>query len=157
MINYFKHFWLICKHKYYVAKVLTSYGLYWQAITHDLSKFHPKEFVRSAKYYCGNGSPIEKEKSIFGYSTVWLRHKGRNKHHWQYWVDYEEGKYIINNIPEIYLKEMVADIIGASKTYLGKSYKKSEPYFFFCSKSKDWLMTEHDKLYVKDRLLDYVI
>ncbi len=77
MNNYINHFKTVCKHKYYVAKELFKFGYYWQGITHDLSKFSPVEFFASARYFSGTVSPIEKEKSVHGYSLAWLNHKGK--------------------------------------------------------------------------------
>lgn len=153
MNKYIKHFLTICKHKFYVAEILMEQGLLWQAITHDLSKFSPVEFFVSAKYFSGVGSPGSKEKLEKGYSRAWLNHKGRNKHHWQYWVDWNKnGTLILCRIPTEYIMEMAADIIGASKAYLGGKYNKKEPMEFFEANRSNWLMQEGDK-----RILKYFI
>lgn len=146
---YFKHFVKICKHKYFVGKILLNEGLYWQAIAHDFSKFSFAEFISSAKYFSGTKSPIEAEKNDKGYSEAWLHHKGRNKHHWQYWVDYNAGRVELCTIPEKYLKEMAADVIGASKAYLGGDYDHNEPIKYFKSHQHEWLMKESDKKMVE--------
>lgn len=31
---------------------------------------------------------INAEREEKGYSSAWLHHKGRNKHHYEYWIDY---------------------------------------------------------------------
>ena len=49
-----------------------------------------------AKYYQGNRSPNEIERREKGYSAAWLHHKGRNKHHLEYWIDYSpEGDHAL--------------------------------------------------------------
>lgn len=149
MNKYINHFIKICKHKYYVASILMKEGLYWQAITHDLSKFSLTEFAPSAKYFSGDRSPIEAEKEDIGYSAAWLHHKGMNKHHWQYWVDYKDGKAVTCSIPGEYLVEMAADIIGASKAYLGGKYDPSEPIKYFEAHKDEWLMDDVDKMAVE--------
>jgi hypothetical protein len=154
MNKYVKHFITICKHKYYVAKELFSMGLYWQGIVHDISKFSPTEFGSSAKYFNGKRSPIEAEKAERGYSLAWLHHKSHNKHHWQYWVDYTGGKPVICTIPKKYLYEMAADIVGASKAYLGGKYNPSEPLEYFMSHKNDWLMKEEDKFVIEMYLIE---
>ena len=63
-------------------------GLYKQGFLHDLSKYSPTEFMVGAKYYQGTRSPNNAEREATGVSTSWLHHKGRNKHHFEYWVDY---------------------------------------------------------------------
>lgn len=120
MNKVFKHLKTICKHKYYVFQECKACGILWQGIIHDLSKFSPQEFITSVKYYQGYRSPIDAEKEDIGYSKAWLHHKGHNKHHWEYWTDFDKlGNIIACDIPLKYVIEMVCDWIGASKAYMG--------------------------------------
>ncbi len=119
-MNYWKHFKKIWTHKYYVFCECWEYGLVWQGLTHDLSKFRPSEF-RLARFYAGLESPINVEKRQSGYSLSWVQHTNRNKHHWEYWVDRSDGKLL--PIPEKYVKEMVCDTIAASRAYNGKNWR----------------------------------
>ena len=118
--NYWYHFKKIMTHKYYVFVECMEYGLIWQGLVHDLSKFRPSEF-RLGQFYASNQSPINLEKQKCGYSISWIEHTNRNKHHWEYWVDRTNGK--IAPIPEKYVKEMVCDTIAASRAYTGKDWK----------------------------------
>ena len=117
MNKYWKHFKTITKHKWYVMIACFKCGLYKQGLLHDLSKYSLIEFNSSAKYFQGGSSPIDKEKSINGYSLAWQNHKGKNKHHWQYWTDFEDGQLITLKMPIEYVKEMICDWIGAGKAY----------------------------------------
>ncbi len=119
-INYWLHFKKIMTHKYYVFIECMEYGMIWQGLTHDLSKFRPSEF-RLGQFYAGNQSPINIEKKLYGYSISWVEHTNRNKHHWEHWVDRTNGK--IAPIPEKYIKEMVCDTIAASRAYSGKNWR----------------------------------
>lgn len=119
--KYIKHFLLVCKHKWYVGVECFKHGLYWQGIVHDLSKFSSTEFFTSARYFQGNRSPIGMEKLELGYSYAWINHKNKNKHHWEYWTDFKDGKVIAAPMPTRYVMEMVCDMIGATKAYGGKS------------------------------------
>ena len=75
-------------------------GLYKQGLLHDLSKYEPVEFLVGCKYYQGDRSPNNAEREATGISRSWLHHKGRNKHHFEYWVDYVPGdEHIINGVP----------------------------------------------------------
>ena len=134
----YKHFLLIIRHKYFVAIECFKLGLYWQGLTHDLSKFSFVEFFEAAKYYNGVSSPIDEAKRVHGYSKAWLHHAGRNKHHWQYWIDYKDGKPYAIEIPNKYIKEIYCDIIGASR-----SYKTNNPYEYFKKHSIDWIITDN--------------
>lgn len=127
-----KHLKTVCKHKAIVLKECFSCGLIWQGITHDLSKFSPTEFASSAKYFQGTRSPIEAEKDSVGYSAAWLHHKGRNRHHWEYWTDFgENGEVIANRIPRKYIIEMVCDWIGAGKAYNKELWTQREPLNYY--------------------------
>lgn len=88
MNKYLEHLKVVCKHKSIVFKLMKKCGYGWQGLKHDMSKFSPTEFFSSARYFQGTRSPIDKEKEVLGYSNAWLHHKGHNKHHWEYWVDF---------------------------------------------------------------------
>lgn len=126
--NVIKHFKKICIHKYWVCKYCWSFGLYWQGIVHDLSKFSPTEFIESVKYYQGDRSPIVACKEANnGISQAWLHHKGRNKHHFEYWFD--EGKCL--PVPYKYTIEALADYLGAARAYMGKDFTYQKEYEWF--------------------------
>ena len=144
-MNIFKklygHTRTVLKHKLEVAKICFKFGLYWQGIVHDLSKFSPTEFFPSVKYYSGIRSPIEAEKEDKGYSMAWLHHKSRNKHHFWYWVDYN-NKQVQSpvRIPLKYVYELLADTIAAGKVYssnAGKEWKQSDPYEYYKTHNRD--------------------
>ncbi len=127
-----KHFKTICLHKKYVYEECKACGLLWQGIVHDLSKFSPTEFVPSAKYFQGDRSPISKEKEEIGYSKAWLHHKGRNKHHWEYWTDFDDnGNVTCVKIPFKYVVEMVCDWIGAGKAYSKEKWENKSPLDYY--------------------------
>lgn len=115
--QYFKHLKTITKHKFYVAKACFACGLYMQGITHDLSKYGLTEFCASAKHFQGNRSPIDAEKEANGYSLAWQNHKAKNKHHWQYWTDFDKGVVFPVTMPQKFLAEMLCDWIGAGMAY----------------------------------------
>ena len=101
-----KHFRTITKHKYYVMKLCFRFGLYKQGLKHDLSKYSWCEFSTGAKYYLGYKSPNSNERDQIGYSSAWLHHKGRNKHHWEYWIDFTSNGIITIEMPIKYVVEI---------------------------------------------------
>lgn len=119
-----KHFKTITYHRFLVMKNCFRVGLIWQGLTHDLSKYSPTEFRVGAKYYQGTRSPNAAEREDIGYSTAWMHHKGRNRHHYEYWTDLnlKTRRYEPVEMPRWYLAEMVMDRIAASKVYKGKDY-----------------------------------
>lgn len=153
----FKHFKTITHHKFEVMKVCFKIGLYWQGITHDLSKYSIAEFLASAKYFQGNSSPIDAEKTTLGYSFAWLHHRGRNPHHWEYWLDnFSKGTQPIK-IPYKYCMEMICDWIGAGKVYNKRKWNKEEPLKFFKLKLEkgDLILHPHTKHFIKSILVDF--
>jgi hypothetical protein len=129
-----------------VMKYCFRVGLYKQGLLHDLSKYSPTEFLVGCKYYQGDRSPNNAEREAIGVSTSWLHHKGRNKHHFEHWVDYTmDDPHIINGakMPRKYVAEMVMDRISASKNYLGKDvYTDQAPLEYF-RKNKERLWFIH--------------
>ena len=128
--NIFKHFNTVIKHKWYVFIYSCKAGIPFRGLVHDMSKFSPTEFFESAKYFQGNRSPIAEAKKVNGYSKAWLHHKGRNKHHWQYWYDVtaEDSTPVI---PYKYTVEMICDSLAAGKVYQKKSWTKSHQIEFW--------------------------
>lgn len=149
------HFKTITKHKMLVMKYCFQVGLYKQGLLHDLSKYSPTEFLVGAKYYLGNGSPNNMERKERGYSSAWLHHKGRNKHHYEYWIDYglEEGDAMVGmKMPLCYIAEMVMDRIAASKVYHGKSYSSRVPWQYYL-KGKEKMIIHPDTQKILEKLL----
>jgi len=122
--NYFRY---IIEHKKNVAIECFKMGLYWHAITHDLSKFLPSEFFPYAiKFFSGDYAYkyFEVESN---FNIAWLYHQRRNKHHWDYWVN-SDGKSI--QMPEKYIKQMVVDWNAMGRKFgdTGKSFYQKNQY-----------------------------
>ena len=130
LINIWNHFKTITKHRMLVCRHCFQIGLYRQGLTHDLSKYSPEEFFTGVRYYQGTRSPNAAEREDLGYSKAWLHHKGRNKHHYEYWIDIsvrkEEG-LVGNKMPLRYVAEMICDRIAACEVYKGKAYTSAAP------------------------------
>ncbi len=134
--NIIAHAKTICHHKHLVRQHCFKMGLYRQGIFHDMSKFSPTEFWSSCRFYQGTRSPNAAERDLLGYSASWLHHKGRNKHHYEYWVDFarSNGKaYGMNpaKMPDIYIAEMIADRVAACKTYHKADYRQEDALEYY--------------------------
>ncbi len=128
------HFKTITKHRLLVMVHCFKMGLFLQGLTHDLSKYSPTEFIPGCRYFVGYMSPNNAEREQIGFSTAWMHHKGRNRHHFEYWTDLslkEPGKYVPVKMPRRYVAEMVADRVAASKVYKGKDYDQTCAYQYF--------------------------
>lgn len=137
-----QHWKTITRHKCLVMEGCFRVGLYWQGLTHDLSKYSPTEFWIGAKYYQGTRSPNAAERQEKGYSTAWMHHKGRNKHHYEYWTDMspETGRYESCPMPRKYLVEMVMDRRAACMTYQGKAYTQASPWEYYARSRERHIM-----------------
>ena len=112
-----QHLRTINHHKSLVMKHCFKVGLYKQGLLHDMSKYSPTEFLVGCRYYQGTRSPNNAEREATGYSKAWLHHKGRNKHHYEYWIDYsvDPGEGIVGQkMPIKYVIEMFMDRVAAS-------------------------------------------
>ena len=149
MSKAWNHFKTITYHKYLVMKGCFSVGLYRQGILHDLSKYSPSEFIVGAKYWQGTRSPNNAEREAIGYSSAWLHHKGRNKHHFEYWIDYSSHE--IDEfmrpapMPNRYIVEMFMDRLAASKVYNGLAYTDADPLNYYKSGDAGRFMHPHTK------------
>lgn len=134
-----QHFKTITKHRHEVMKNCFKAGIFMQGCLHDLSKYNPEEFLMGAKYYEGYRSPNEKERELKGYSRAWLHHKGRNKHHYEYWIDYDcrTNKMVPVKMPTKYVIEMFCDRVAASKIYMKEYYTDESPLRYFEKGKKD--------------------
>ena len=149
LINAAKHFITITKHKLIVFKLCCKTGQPWRGFMHDWSKYSPTEFWESAKYYTGKFSPIHACRKINGYSKAWLHHKGRNKHHYEYWVDnFDKGGEPLQ-MPYKDAVEMLCDYLGAGRAYMGKdfSYRK-ELEWWYKKCEKPIAMHSQTKMYI---------
>lgn len=145
--NVVKHFMLVTHHKWVVFKLCCKIGIPWRGLVHDLSKYSPTEFWESAKYYVGTHSPIKEARKHQGYSRAWLHHKGRNKHHIEYWVDEALPERNLM-MPYKYAAEMVCDKLAASIIYQGKKWTKEFELSYW--------ENERDKIQINPKLKDFI-
>lgn len=145
-MNYFQRLWghfkTVTIHRHYVRKNCFACGIYAQGLKHDLSKFSFAEFHESVQHYQGNRSPYMEEKELYGYAPGWLHHKGRNKHHWEYWYDMINGIWQPLDMPFLYVVEMVCDRVAACRAYQKEKYVPSS--------ALDYYNSRNDKLYMHD-------
>lgn len=131
-----KHFKTVTRHRHEVIRNCFRAGIGFQGLFHDLSKYMPAEFIPGVKYYQGDRSPNEMERETIGYSNAWMHHKGRNRHHYEYWNDYNPRTKRIEAVkmPPRYFVEMVCDRIAASKIYYGDNYTDESSLNYYMRK-----------------------
>lgn len=134
--NFNGHLHTVNAHRRLVRKYCFKLGIYRQGLMHDLSKYSPSEFIPGVKYYQdGHRSPNNAQSEDEGVSKAWLHHKGRNKHHFEYWIDYDvDGSRTVlagMKMPVKYVVEMFCDRIAASRIYNKEKYKDSDPLDYY--------------------------
>ena len=134
--NTIAHLKKVMTHRAYVRDYCFKAGLYWQGLVHDLSKYSPVEFWESVKYYQGTSSPIDACKKENGYSMAWFHHRGRNKHHWEYWVDDFQDGMKPKLMLEKYAIEMFCDFLAAGRAYNGNNYSAQAEFNWWKNKRK---------------------
>lgn len=143
-MNVRAHFRKITHHKILVMKYCFRVGLYKQGLLHDLSKYSWTEFHIGCKYYQGTRSPNNAEREENGVSLAWLHHKGRNKHHYEYWIDYglgeDRGRMVGMEMPVQYVAEMFLDRVAASRNYAGDAYTDDAPLLYYKKGGAGYMM-----------------
>ncbi len=153
-MKFWKHLKTVCRHRRLVRQGCFRVGLYWQGLTHDLSKFSPVEFCNGVKYFQGTRSPNGAEREEKGFSESWMHHKGRNRHHYEYWTDMslETRNYESVPIPRKYLVEMVMDRRAACMVYEGANYTPGSALTYLMSSREKSLMHPQTR-----RQLEYIL
>ena len=150
--NAWAHLRKVQTHRKWVRHYCKALGIPIQGWLHDLSKYSPIEFFESVKYYCGDRSPIDKCKEINGYSMAWFHHRGRNKHHYEYWCDNFDKGCTTNLMPKKYFLELVADYLGAGKAYYGDQFTFMKEYEWWQNKRKNPLKMDERQLIMLDTI-----
>ena len=155
----FSHFKTITWHRWLVRQGCFKVGLYWQGLIHDLSKYSPTEFWIGARYYQGNRSPNAAEREDKGFSEAWMHHKGRNRHHYEYWTDMNKVTRFYESVPmpRKYLAEQVMDRRAACIVYQGKDYTPGSALAYFMKSRERELMhpkTRQEMEYILTMLRD---
>lgn len=151
-----KHLKTVTVHRHRVISNGRHLGIFWHCLRHDLSKFSPIEFITSSKYYAGDHSPVYEERLRNGYfSKICQHHTRRNKHHYEYWTDFFNGRVLAKRMPFVYSLEYVADILSASKTYHPKGFKPMDAYEYFIRHSSHYFIHPATVEFVSSCLKEY--
>ena len=142
--KFFLHLHLVNKHRWIVFKLCVKAGIPFRGLLHDLSKYSPTEFWESVKFYNGSHSPILEAREVNGYSKAWLHHKGRNKHHSEYWYD-SRAKVPSPIMPYKYVVEMICDKLAAGIAYNGKNWTNSTQKEYWKRNKDTELLNENVK------------
>lgn len=154
-IKYVKY---IARHKWYVFLSARKLGITWLGIIHDWSKLTPGEWVPYTEYFYGEGSEERREANKNSkpedtgdveFDAAWLHHIHWNKHHWQHYIlSNDDGPVYCLPMPEKYLKEMLADWVGAGMAISGR--KDAAPWYL---KNKDKIKLHKDSRRLAEEIM----
>ena len=150
--KFFGHLSVVFKHKWRVLINCAKCGIIFRGLLHDLSKFSAEEFFESVKYFQGNRSPIGACRRERGVSYAWLHHKGRNKHHIEYWLDPECS--VQPMMPYKYAVECVCDKLAATRVYAGKNYSSDLPLLHWEKYGSKVLGNEKTMKFIEEIFVD---
>jgi hypothetical protein len=161
-------------HKYHVYCAGRKLGIgRWQLLIHDLSKFRPSEFVPYGKFfYSAPGADWLKAAPDAQYKSWmlhgWLRHIQRNPHHWQYWCLINGASVVatrgttvdVNPIdalpmPRKYVREMLADWMGAGRAYQGEYPKSIAEWKWWQENKHQIILHDSSRLHLIDAIVDW--
>lgn len=144
-----KHLRLIFRHRHQVIRNAFHMGIFFHSLRHDLSKFSPSELLPSIKYFRGTYSPVQEQRNHEdNYSTIAIHHTRKNKHHWEYYLDFYKGSILVKNMPYKYALEYVADMMSASKTYDKAHFSPDAVLAYYQNKKDLFLMSEATKEFI---------
>lgn len=141
----------VLRHKWFVLVAGLKVGApVWRLLIHDWSKFMPIEWsAYVGKFY---GSSPSSAAVDLAFDRAWLHHQHANPHHWQHWVLREDdGATKLLRIPESFLREMVADWMGAGRAITGR-WEATDWYV----KNRDRIQLDRGSRVRVERLLDCV-
>lgn len=112
----------VARHKWFVFQAgRKTRAPVWRLVIHDWSKLTPAEwgpYVR--RFYAGragvtNGSDPDE------WQRAWAHHWHANAHHWEHWLVLRPGEQPRPlEMPEHFVREMVADWMGAGRAITGR-------------------------------------
>ena len=133
MNRFWGHLRTITKHRHLVMRHCFMAGIPWRGLLHDLSKYSPQEFIPGVRFYTGDRSPTAGERKQYGYSKAWMHHKGRNKHHYEFWSDFSLETHTNRPVkmPLVFVIEMFCDRVAACKVYQKDRYTDSSALEYY--------------------------
>lgn len=142
----------VARHKWFVLRAgLKTKAPLWRLLIHDWSKLTPAEWFAYVQTFYGRDDEFYRRawrigvslrpprghrlRDLDAFDKAWLHHQLRNPHHWQHWLLREDdGPTKVLPMPEKFVREMVADWMGAGRAITGKW------------EVNDWYLRNFDKI-----------
>lgn len=134
MIAHLKYVWYVARHKWFVLLAgLKTKAPFWYLLIHDWSKFTRAEWGPYVEKFYGGPAPEDLDDRVKKmredrFQAAWRHHYTHNPHHWNFWVN-ESIQYGVRTaqeppyareMPDYFVREMVADWMGAGRAITGQ-------------------------------------
>lgn len=143
-------------HKFWVFRygLLTGAPL-WRLVIHDWTKFTPSELPAYANKFYGE------EIDHLGFARAWNHHQKHNDHHWEAHV--LQSAHTLSPVPggsplpmpEGAVREMVADWLGAERSYGGTMPRSLAEFKWFLKERPEMVLHDETSALVEKVLADY--
>ncbi len=157
MNKHVKYMKYILIHKYFVfIGCMRLKVSLWQALKHDWTKFLPVEYFPYLEQFYGNHATDSRDiKGYFdaarqsdAFAAAWLHHIHMNPHHWQYYIlRQDDGQIRVLDMPDEYVREMVADWYGAGKAQVMVGAPNAT------ANTKAWWVNNKNRIIVHDNVV----
>jgi len=156
MKRYLIYLKVVLWHKWFVFRSCLRLGVpLWIALVHDWRKFLPREFFPYARNFYNIDGTKRKIRDATGaynpavqnveFQLAWLDHQ-RARHHWQSWcVIGDSGKLSPQPMPEVFVREMIADWMGA-----GLAYDNYDPHGWYAVNAKNMILANETKKMIEN-------
>lgn len=144
----------VVRHKWFVFLAGRKTGVStWRLLIHDWSKMSAAEWTPYVEKFYGNWGSADgfehadaiQARVQAAFDAAWLHHQHRNPHHWQHWMLQEDnGSLKLLPMPEHFVREMVADWMGAGRAITGR-WEVAE-----------WYAKNRDKIKLADETREHV-
>ena len=131
--------WATLVHKWCVLLAgLRIRAPFWRLVIHDWTKFTPAEAPHYGRRFYG------RNVDQLAFAQAWNHHHKSHPHHWEYWIPVTAHRLSPVRageplpMPEWAVREMVADWVGASRSYEGFWPQSLDEW--------DWLRGESSKM-----------
>lgn len=152
---YLRYARYLLRHKYFVFLAGRRTGVsLWRLLIHDWSKLTRAEWSPYAQKFFGPSlahlkDGLARDARGLAFHRAWLHHQHHNPHHWQYWVSpTSEGSFRVLPMPEKFVREMVADWLGAGRAITGEWEATS-----WFEENREGIRLHPDSLHLVERLL----
>lgn len=156
MKRYLAYLQAVLRHKWFVFVACLRLRVPLHiAILHDWDKFAPRMFhAYACQFFNKDGTKrkYDPDGELMDFLQTWNRHQKVSKHHWQAWLYVpDSGRQTPLPMPDVYIREMLADWIGA-----GMAYGQPHTQVWYDQNREKIILDSRTRMYLQVELANYV-